>query len=120
MALFLSACGEKSQQYAPLTTAKSAATVWVQAINAEDWAKVCEISVVPRNGCEDTVEEIFSECAGHVKVQGPSRTGRRETVFTLDNAPEAVDPIVERYKRSYRVHFEYAFTEEPIPPCKQD
>jgi uncharacterized protein YceK len=103
--------GKGWTKYAPLRpdSPEAAVMLWVQAINASDRDGVCELSAMPEHDCAAIVEEMFSAHAGKVEIVGFYESQHR-TTFAL-NAPEGIEPAVERHEGGYRVHFEYAVIE---------
>ena len=115
LAIAMAGCGGS-----PLD-ADATAEAWVEAINAEDWSRACELSVKSNHDdCVSLIEKGFHDAAGQLRIANLRRDGDK-TVFSV-SAPDsgqfkgtkgwtAYAPIafaVEAHGEQYLVHFEVA------------
>ena len=114
-AVLVAGCGGGGSRSADET-----ARAWVDAINAEDWERACELSVkVDEQECVGLVADGFRDAEGAMRIEGSYRSGDT-TTFAIamprrrDRDGEVGgwtgygpgEVAVERHDGEYLVHFE--------------
>ena len=92
--------------------AEDTARRWVEAINAKDWNRACELSVKESQaGCERAVAEGFGDAEGDMRIEGIYRSGDT-TKFAVTTPRTRNDGgrefAVEQHHGEHLVHFEVA------------
>jgi hypothetical protein len=100
-------------------SAQDTAREWVEAINAQDWKRACELTDAS-DGCQERLADVFADVRGDLRIDTIHRRGER-VAFTV-STPQTRDGIegpdgdgwtgyapaeieVERHDGEYRVHF---------------
>ena len=104
----LAACGNETRDEP--RNAEDAAREWVEAINAKDWNRACELSVKQSQaGCERVVAEGFGDAGGDMRIERIYRSGdtTKFAVTTPDRRNDGGREFaVERHHDEHLVHFE--------------
>lgn len=107
VALLAAGCGNGAPE-----SAREAAREWVEAVNADDWARACELSAEERAGCERALARGFADPEGDLRLggrEGNAFTPSSSSASEVREGWSAYAPtvlVVERRGGRYAVHTE--------------